>query len=429
MTTMTVPFTDRLVASLKPRDGQRTVYWEPSRHGVGALGVRVSESTKTFVYMYWKDGKAKMMTVGRYPAMSLAEAHKAAGDAMLDRERGGDPAEKQVVENERKKVATTVSGLATEYLDKWAKPRKKSWKEDERILNHDVLPVLGKRRIEDVRRREIVHLLDGIVGRGSPIAANRCLAVVRKMFNFAVARDLIEHSPCTQIEAPALAGQRERVLTTDELKTFLEKLPDLPLWPPTVMAFLMELLTAQRCGEVIGALWSEIQEEQAIWTIPSSKAKNKHAHRVPLTAPVLRLLKAAKRIDSGKNAVFPSRQDGEAMVETALGRALNRHNAKLAEKPFTPHDLRRTAATHMTSIGVPRLVVSKVLNHVETGVTAVYDRHGYDAEKREALEKWAAHLATLGLEAALVKVEAKVRWQTEGKWWDKRVARLAAHSS
>ena len=117
------------------------------------------------------------------------------------------------------------------------------------------------------------------------------------------------------------------------------------------------------------------------------------------------------------------------MLQTAMGRALGRHNAKITDKPFTPHDLRRTAATHMTSIGVQRLVVSKVLNHVDGGVTAVYDRHAYDAEKREALEKWAAHLQTLGLDAAITKFEAKVAWQTEGKWWEKRKARLAAQSA
>jgi hypothetical protein len=269
MPTMEVPFTDRLVASLTARDGQRTVYWEPSRHGVGALGLRVSDSTKTFVYMYWKDGKSKMMTVGRYPRMSLAEAHKAVGDAMVLLERGGNPAEKQVAENERKRDATTVADLADEYIKNWAKPRKTTWKEDERILNHDVLPVLGKRRLEDVRRREIVGMLDPIVLRGSPIAANRCLAVTRKMFNFAVKRGLLEHSPCTMMDAPAKAGRRERLLDQDEIKTFLDKLPELPLWAPTAMALLVELLTAQRSGEVVAAEWVDVNLAAATVVLPS----------------------------------------------------------------------------------------------------------------------------------------------------------------
>lgn len=425
MPTMTVKFTDRLVASLKSRDGERTVYWEPSRHGVGALGLRVSDTTKTFVYMYWKDGKAKMMTVGRYPRLSLAEAHKAVGDAMLNLELGGDPAEKQVAENDRKREAVTVADLADEYVEKHAKPKKKTWKEDDRILKHDVLPVLGKRRLEDVKRREIVGMLDDIVLRGSPISANRCLAVTRKMFNFAVKRGLLEHSPCTMMDAPAKAMPRERLLDQDEIKTFLAKLPDLPLWPPTALALLVELLTAQRSGEVVSVQWSDVNLADTMWTIPALKAKNGKAHRVPLTAPVLRLLEAAKRVDMGKGAVFPSRDDGSAMVQTATARALHRHHALLAKEPFSPHDLRRTAATHMASIGVPRLVLSKVLNHVDSAVTSIYDRYSYDAEKREALEKWATWLGTVGLEEAVAKLEAKVLWQTDGKWWDKRKARLA----
>ncbi len=426
MPTMKVHFTDRLVAALKPHDGgERTIYWEPSRHGVGALGLRVSTSTKTFVYQFWKDGKARMMTVGRYPRMSLAEAHKAAGDAMLLLERGGDPAEKTVSDNERKKAAVTVNDLAAEYLAKHAKPNKKTWKEDERILNHDVLPVLGKRRIEDVRRREHVHLIDDIVLRGAPTAANRCLAVTRKMFNVAVKRGLLEHSPFALMEMPAKAGRRERLLDQDELKTFLANLGDLPLWPPTAMALLVELLTAQRSGEVVALQWVDVKLDDAMWTIPKEKAKNGNEHRVPLTPPVVRLLTAAQRIDMGKGAVFPARDDGTAMVQTATARALHRHHTKLAKEKFSPHDLRRTATTHMASIGVQRLVLAKVLNHIDGAVTAIYDRYSYDAEKREALEKWATYLDTLGLEAAVAKLEAKAAWQTEGKWWEKRKVRLA----
>lgn len=425
MAVMKVRFTDRLVAALKPSDGAtRTIYWEPAAHGAGALGLRVSASSKVFVYQYWKDGKAKMMTIGRYPEMTLAAAHKATGDAMVLLEQGGDPAEKMVAENERKRDASTVAELAEEYIEKHAKPKKRTWREDERILQHDVLPVIGKRRLEDIKRREIVRLLDEIVLRGAPYAAKQCLAVTRKMFNFAVKRGLMEHSPCTMMDAPAKVSRRERLLDSDEVKTFLAALPDLPLWPPTAMALLVELLTAQRSGEVVAMQWSDVNLSEAMWTIPAEKAKNGKIHCVPLAPVVVQLLQAAKRIDMGKGAVFPSRDDGSAMVQTATARALHRHHAKLAKAAFTPHDLRRTAATHMASIGVPRLVLAKVLNHTDSAVTGIYDRYSYNAEKREALEKWATHLETLGLNEAVAKFEAKVQWQTEGKWWDKRVARV-----
>jgi integrase len=138
------------------------------------------------------------------------------------------------------------------------KPRKKTWREDERILQHDVLPALGHKRLEDVRRRDIVEMLDEIVLRGAPIAANRCLAVTRKMFNLAVQRDHLQQSPCTLIQTPAKARRRERALDEGELTSLLAGLPTLPLWTPTALALLVELLTAQRSGEVIAMLWDEV---------------------------------------------------------------------------------------------------------------------------------------------------------------------------
>lgn len=424
MATMTTPLTDRFLLSLKGR-GERFVFWEPNRHGVGTLGVRVSaQGAKAFVYMYYQDGKARMMTLGRYPVMTVAEAHKAASDAMLAREQGADPAQVVVTENQRKRVAPTVEDLAEEYLEKWAKPRKRSWQEDERILNRDVLPALGKRKVEDVRRRDIVHLLDGIVARGSPIAANRTLAVVRKMFNFAITRDQIEHSPCTGAVAPARESRRDRMLSGDEVSSLLAALPATPMWTPTHLAILMVLLTAQRCGEVVGMTWAEVDLTGAWWTIPKQRAKNGLAHRVPLSPLALRLLGLAGRLNLGDGAVFPSRADSGPMVATAIARAVARNLPAFKCEPFTPHDLRRTAASHMTSIGISRLTVSKILNHAESGVTAIYDRNSYDVEKREALDRWALKLDEFGMTAALDQIEAKVGWHVDSKWWDKRKVRL-----
>ena len=424
MAVMTAPITDRLVGSLKGRD-ERYVFWEANRHGVGTLGVRVSpQGTKTFVYMYYQHGKARMMTLGRYPAMTVAEAHKAGSDAMLAREQGADPAQVLVTENQRAQAAPTVADLATEYLEKWAKPRKRSWQEDERILNHDVLPALGKRKVEEVRRRDINHLLDSIMARGSPIAANRTLAVVRKMFNFAITRDLIEYSPCTATVAPARENRRDRMLSGEEVRSLLAALPSTPMWTPTHLAVLMVLMTAQRCGEVVGMMWSEVDLTNGWWTIPKARAKNSLAHRVPLSVQALRLLSLAARLDLGGGAVFPSRAGSDAMLETAIARAVARNLPAFKCEPFTPHDLRRTAASHMTSIGISRLVVSKILNHAEPGVTAIYDRNSYDAEKREALDRWAAKLDEFGMSAALDEIESKVGWHVKSKWWGKRKTRL-----
>jgi len=149
----------------------------------------------------------------------------------------------------------------------------------------------------------------------------------------------------------------------------------------------LRLLTAQRGGELLGAKWEEFDLASGWWTIPASRSKNKLSHRVPLSPQALGIVKDLHEISSKSEWVFPSPVKKCPHVhhaQKAFERLVERSGVK-----FRGHDLRRTAASLMVGGGVPRLVVSKILNHVETGITAVYDRHGYDAEKRAALDFWA----------------------------------------
>jgi hypothetical protein len=147
------------------------------------------------------------------------------------------------------------------------------------------------------------------------------------------------------------------------------------------------LLTAQRVGEVSSMEWAEIDLKRGWWTIPAAKAKNRLAHRVPLTGMALELILARPR-QAGARYVFPV--FSSTTPDPLQGGAVRARRCGL--KDWTPRDLRRTAASPMTGLGVPRLVVSRILNHAERGVTAVYDRHSYDEEKRQALELWEERL-------------------------------------
>ena len=152
--------------------------------------------------------------------------------------------------------------------------------------------------------------------------------------------------------------------------------------------FRLRLLTAQRGGEVLGATWSEIDRASAWWTIPAERSKNGLAHRVPLSPPAVKVVRALRSRTGDSTWLFPSPNKESANIahaQKAIERVMERSGVD-----FRGHDLRRTAASLMVGAGVSRLVVSKILNHVETGVTAVYDRHGYDLEKRAALDFWAS---------------------------------------
>ncbi len=398
-------FTDRRIAGLKPKAKIFEV-WEDGRTG---LGVRMSpKGRKSWNYMYRFDGKARRMTLGTYPAVSLASARVKHANAKELLAKGTDPGAVHVEKRRAERPAEIVTDIAEEYLEKWSRPRKRSAGEDERILRKDVLPVWGKRKAKDIRRRDVILLLDTIVERGAPIAANRTLGVIRRMFNFAISRDLLDTTPVAMIKPPAKENQRERVLSPEEIRVFWKGLDEGPISPGICLALKLQLVTAQRKGELIGAALSEFDlEKEKVWIIPPERAKNGKTHRVPLSALAVSLIEAARILADGSEWLFPSPKGGDSVKPQAVNQALYRACMPIAERPkaarlsnkpaiglagIVPHDLRRTAARNMAALGINRLVISRILNHVETNVTSIYDRHGYDTEKLHALEAWASHL-------------------------------------
>ena len=353
-----------------------TDYWD---EGMPRFGVRVHHTgRKTFMVRYDAGGKKRRFTLGTFPSLSLADARDKAKVIIGRIARGEDP---QAEKNADRK-AETFAELAAEYLERHAKQKKRRWREDERILRVDLLPHWKRRKAKKIGRRDVAEVLDGIVGRGSPIMANRTKALISKIYNFGIGRDIVEHNPCLGVAMPARERQSDRVLSEDEIRAVWRALDDEEL----VMAasFKMRLLTAQRGVEVLKMRWRDVAGDW--WTIPANIAKNDLAHGVPISRQARAIL-AELRPETGFSGwVFESPRKPGAPI-TAVQKAAGRI-AKASGVDFVPHDLRRTAATFMTSMGVSRLVVSKILNHVESGVTAVYDRHSYDEEKREALRLW-----------------------------------------
>jgi integrase len=386
-------FTDKFIAALSPTS-DRYERWEG-----GGFGIRISpRGTKAWVWVYHYQGRPRRMTFGTYPAMGLADARIKLAEARKLLEHGIDPGNVEVQQREAARAAETVEELAEAYLKMWARPRKRSAAEDERILRKDVIPVWQRRKARDIGRRDVITLLDTIVDRGSPISANRTLAVIRRMFGWALSRDIVTASPCLAVKAPAKERRRDRVLSTEEIAALWRALdkPDLAISAPIRLALKLQLVTAQRKGEVIDAEWCEFDLAGRVWTIPAARAKNGMPHRVPLSPLALAILDeitATCKRDGATHWLFPSRKAaGKPVTGPAVDHAMRGNRSALGTGDATPHDLRRTAASHMTSIGISRLVVSKILNHAEPGVTAVYDRHSYDAEKRAALAAWSTRL-------------------------------------
>ncbi len=301
-------FTKFQLNGLKAKD-KRYILFEDGGRG---FGIRVEPSgRRTFFFEYRFDGKNRIFTIGPYPKASLTQARAMAAKLKEQVESGTDPgAEKREI-LWADKTAFTVKDLSDEYLEKWAKPRKaeKSYKEDMRILQKDVVSAWGRRKAKDITRRDVVLLLDQIVDRGSPVAANRTLAVVRRMFNFSVDRDILGSSPCVRIQAPTKEKSRERVLSEDEIKalwTGLEPDSKVSMVPEMKLALKFLLVSAQRKGEVLNSEWSEFDLDAGWWELPGGKTKNKKAHRVPLSPLALEILAEAKQASKDSKWVFPS---------------------------------------------------------------------------------------------------------------------------
>ena len=386
---MSLPLTDRALRRLIATTTRRHDLWDSTLSG---FGVRLSpEGHCAFVVRYRINGRLRRFTIGPFPRLSLADAREKARAALRSAQGGKDLA----TEKAEARRAETFAELADEYIERHAS-KKRSGREDVRILKGSPhkkktgkrphVPLVkrwGSRKAKEITRRDVRELLDDVAAR-APIMANRVLALVRKMFNFAIEREWLEVNPCHMVKAPGDEKQRDRVLSEDEIRLVWKALDDES--PLIATLFRIRLLTAQRGGEVHGAAWSEFDLTSHWWTIPAERSKNALAHRVPLSPQAVRILKAWRETVDESEWVFPSsRKTGPhiAHAQKAIERIVQASGVS-----FRGHDLRRTAASLMVGAGVPRLVVSKLLNHVETGVTAVYDRHSYDLEKRAALDFW-----------------------------------------
>ncbi len=333
--------------------------------------------------MYRHAGRLRRLTIGRYPTLSLADARNEAREALRQAALGNDPASLK----QQERQAGTFGELAGEYIERWAKKKKRSWLADQHLLERCLLPLFKNVRASEVSRKDARALLE-TMAETTPIQANRAHSLLSTIYSWANSVDLIEHNPCVGLRKPATENQRDRVLTEAELKKVWNAMG--AEQSGFASLFKLCLLTVQRSGaEVRRMRWQDIDMDTYWWTIPAEFSKNGLTHRVPMSSPAMRIIETLQ--DAARSPwVFPGRSRQEHCQNIQIPFRRVRKLAGIMDVRI--HDLRRTAASLMTGMGIPRLTVSKILNHAEPGVTAVYDRHSYDREKRDALDAWAKRL-------------------------------------
>lgn len=379
-----VKLTDAFIRAL-PQPDKQTTYTDL---GLPGFGMRVAPGgARTWTVTYHRGRFVRRVMIGRYPLMSLADARARAKIELAKVMQGLDPA----AERRAERMSPTFQVLANEYIERHAKPKKRSWAKDVYMLDRYVPVEWFSMKASDITRRDIREHVEQLAKR-TPAQANRLLALLRTVWNIGVSRDLVAVSPCARIERPAPLRSRDRVLTIDEIQRIWRAVEHEDA--QTAALFQLHFFTAQRGGELRTMRWQDIDLASGWWTVPAERAKNQLAHRVPLSPPALDLVKGLREEAAGSPWLFPARH--HSGYRRTPQESLDRVRRRSRVPDFTAHDIRRTVATFLTSeLGVSRLVVSKLLNHVETGVTKVYDRATYDAEKRSALDGWAARLATI----------------------------------
>lgn len=369
----------RVTAIKPPAKGQE----EHADAKVTGLRLRVGAGgKKTWIMRRRIGAKVLNRKLGTFPAMGLAKARTAAGALLEAIELDGGT----------QKVDRTFGDLADAWFEKKRADRKRnrSWELQKRRLEIHVLPQWRERRLADIRRADVRDLIDGLEGDVLP---NRVLTTVRTVFRYGLSRDWIEASPAEGIDKPKDESARDRWLDMPDAKRVWEA-AGLMGYPFGTFARLL-LLTGQRRTEVASMRWADVDLEAATWILRAEGTKGEREHLVPLSEPVVALLK-----ELPKFGAYVLTTDGETHIKGfAKGKArldaFIAANCSQAEQlaPWTLHDLRRTVSSHMARLGIHKDIRGRVLNHAVEGVT---DRHytpfDFAPEKRNALDRWAAEL-------------------------------------
>lgn len=375
------------VKNAKPKDTEYLL-----ADGRGGLYLRVKPTGhRAWIYKYSINGTKKKINLGLYPDIGLADARELHSNARQMVRRGVDPSAPRT--HEIVPEQTKVSTLINVYLNGSGHLSPKTLTENKRTLEKYVLPVIGNRPVKEIRRSEAIALIERYTD--TPGQARAVMKVARAMFTWGLHREYVDFNPFAQVVAavPAIkAKSRTRALSDEEIRCVWRALLEEkdPRSLSTRRALLFILVTAQRPEEVTASTYREINGSW--WTIPWQRIKTRNQreedHHVYLSSLALDI------ISDGKiGAIYPNNR-GTALARHSLSHYVDDHKCWGLQK-WTPHDLRRTAATGFSRLGCPDEVIDAILNHTKRGIIGVYNQNKYKNEKEIWLEAWSEHLKQL----------------------------------
>jgi integrase len=380
-------FTDKTVTQSKPElpEGKADhIFFDDLDRG---FGLRVRDTgSKIWVYQYSRNNKTRRMTIGVFPTMSPSQARVQVRKLTAERRLGADPAHDLAMRQIDKETFADVVKL---YLAaKEPELRDRTYAETMRYLT-GTASRLNSRPMTLITQSEIADLLDRAAEGGHDATANRLRANLAALFTWAMQRGKVAANPVMLTEKRK-EQSRERVLSDAELAAIWNACPEGDFG--NIVKLLM--LTGQRRSEIGGLRWSEIDLRNGQINLPGERTKNGHAHFVPLSEPVRDILEKQPRL---REQVFGRGDSAEGFAGWSAAKAAL--DERLPDMPhWSLHDLRRTMATGMGELGVQPHIIEAAINHHsghKAGVAGTYNRANYHAERKVALDKWAAHIMAL----------------------------------
>jgi integrase len=375
----------------------------------GGLSFTLSaKGTATWVYRYRYAGKARELTLGNYPTISLKRARQLATEARAKVQQGVDVATAKREALAVLSAAGTVKELCDEYYTRTILGRVTRPDIVRERLDNDLIRRLGRMRITDVKPMDIDGMIKAIVDRGSPVMANRVLATTKAVFDYGIRRHWIEQNPAAAFRRADAGGEekaRTRSLSDDELVKLFQAIRDVgPNFRIYDLIVKLLLVTAVRISELIEAPWAEfdLDADDPVWCLPATRVKKgkniwKRDLTIPLSPVAVEWLREIKRTSVASDYVFPARRRGKLKRPMMSPATLNWAFDKLEHnlEHFTPHDMRRTARTHLSALHVAPHVAERCLNHKLPGINDTYDTFDYLDERRLGLNAWADLLVQL----------------------------------
>ena len=338
------------------------------------------------------------LRAGHFPTTPVAEIRQRGRKLRHDLDSGIDPraVKREQLLAEVAERTRQFDAIAEQFIQRLAGAR--TARAIELRIRRELITRWGDRPIDKITRADVANMVVEIAERGHREAARQTFVYARRLFRWAAARGVLKYAPTDYLNIKDLVGAkraRQRLLRDEELALIWRAAAQAP-YPDGPYVQLLLLLGVRR-SELGQAVWSEIDLDRALWTIPAHRMKSDEGHTVPLPPRAVEILRSLPRFTSGY--IFAARGtrplNDYGAVKLRLDRRITEINGGQPIEPWTLHDCRRAFRTALSTLNIAPHIAELCLAHRQPGLARVYDLHRFDAEKRHALNAWAAYLLAI----------------------------------